>query len=32
MAQHTVSDTNPTYVTGADRHRIPFTGFAIKGA
>ncbi|MGO4459906.1 hypothetical protein AB4039_21805 [Streptomyces sp. M-16] len=27
MAQHTVSETNPTYVTGADRYRIPFTGF-----
>ncbi|AJF70456.1 hypothetical protein [Streptomyces vietnamensis] len=27
MTRHTVSDTNPTYVTGADRYRIPFTGF-----
>jgi len=27
MAAHTVSETNPTYVTGADRYKLPFTGF-----
>jgi len=26
MFQHTVSETNPLYVTGANNYRIPFTG------
>jgi hypothetical protein len=27
MAVHILSDSNPLYVTGSDRYRIPFTGF-----
>ena len=27
MALHTVSDSNPVYVTGADNYRVSFTGF-----